>query len=213
MPYKGRRMTLGLFGRFTSQRSQKADRREARQESIGAAPRPDKLRQFPQPDRAAGFERQVEPARAGAVGAYDRIVGAGDARILKTKIQPVAGHGLELGAEAGTNEVAEQAPFRLGLIPITLRRLIGWSIGHAAPNKAPAVIRYALHDPPAPRIAPADMGSIGAAGPINILKIRFIHVGIRGIRRKCQRRSIGPSAAQVGGEDLAQGTMTRQGVG
>src|SRR6202795_830967 len=120
MPYKGPRMTLGLFGRLTSQRSQKANRREARQERIGAAPRRDKLRQFPQPDRAAGFKRQVEPTRAGTVGAYDRIVGAGDARILKTKIQPVAGHGLELGAEAGTNEVAKQAPFRLGLIPITL---------------------------------------------------------------------------------------------
>ena len=76
-------------------------------------------RQSPQPDLAAGFERQVEPARLGIVGARDRIVGAGDARILQAEVQPVAGHGLELGAEAGSYEVAEQAPFRFGLAPVT----------------------------------------------------------------------------------------------
>src|ERR1700756_1866115 len=154
-PYKGRRMTLGLLVDSHRQRSQKADGREARQERIGTAPRPDKSRQSPQPDRAAGFERQVEPARLGIVGAYDRIVGAGDARILQAKVQPVAGQGLELGAEAGSYKVAEKAPFRLGFVLITLRRIIGWSIRYATPNKAPAVIRHPLHDLPAPRIAPA----------------------------------------------------------
>src|SRR4051794_16051310 len=103
--------------RSVGQRSQKTDRREARQECISAAPRPDKSRQSPQPDPATGFERQVEPARTGIVGACDWIVGSGDARILQAKLQPVAAHGLELGAEAGPDEVPQQAPFQF--VPIT----------------------------------------------------------------------------------------------
>src|SRR5258705_6569660 len=205
-------MTLGLFGRLTSQRSQKTDRREARQERIGAAPRRDKLRQSPQPDRAAGFERQVEPARAGIVGAGDRIVGAGDAGILQAEVQPVAGHGLELGAEAGPYEVAEEAPFRFGSALVTgLRPVIGWSIGYASPDKTPAVVRHPLHDLSAPRVAPADMGSVGAARVVIIVKFRLIHVGIRRVRREGQRRALAPSAAQVCRADLAQSALTRRG--
>src|SRR6185295_13170436 len=145
-------------------RSQITDRREARQERIGAAPRADEFRQSAQPDRAAGFERQVEPARLGIVGAGNRIVGAGDARILQAEVQPVAGHGLELGAEAGSDEIAEQAPFRLRSAPVAgLRSVKAWSIGYAAPDQAPAVVRHPLHDLPAARIAPTDMGSVRAA--------------------------------------------------
>ena len=91
-----------------------------------------------------------------------------------------------------------------------VRRIIGWSIGHATPNKAPAVVRYPLHDLPTSRVAPADMGSMGAAGVAvaNVVKIRQIDFGIRCIRRQCQRRAIAPPAAQVGGDDLAQSRMT-----
>src|SRR3954471_13418755 len=172
-------MTLGVFGRPTSQRTQETDRLEARQERIGAAPRRDKVRKCRQPELPAEFERHVEPAVVGTVGAGDRIVGAGDARILQAKIQPIAGHRLELGAEARAYEVAEQAPFRFVSVTrlrriIGVRRIIGWAIGHPAPYKAPAVIRYPLYDLPTSRVAPADMGSMGAAGiPVaNVIKIR-----------------------------------------
>ena len=93
---------------------------------------------------------------------------------------------------------------------IALRRLIGWSIGHATPNKAPAVVRYPLHDLPASRVAPADMGAMGAAGVANanVVKIRLTDFGIRRIHRQRQRRAIAPPAAQIGGDEFAQGTMT-----
>src|SRR5437588_1622713 len=196
----------GVFKR-SHRRPQETDRREAWQERIGAAPRRDESWQSRQPDGSAGFERQVEPAAVEIISTYDRIIGSGDARILQAKVQPIAGHGLELGAEARPDEVAQQAPS--GFVQNTSARpIIGRSIGYATPNKTPTVIRDPLHDLAASRVAPPDMGSIGTAAFAIIVEIRLARFWIRRIRGQCQRRAITPAATQVGGDDLAQGRNT-----
>ena len=182
-PYKGRRMPLGLF-RSTHVTAIPDD--ESPRGSAGTCRRRPASRQIaaiPQPDRAAGFERQVEPARAGIVGARDRIVGAGDARILETEIQPVAGHGLELGAEAGSDEVAEQAPFRfVARHEASPDHRVARRARHAEQGAGCCSLSVARSARPAG--CTGGYGLRGGSGShANVVKIRQIRVGIRRIRR------------------------------
>jgi len=106
------------------QGAQITDRGDAGQERIGAAAGLDKPRQAAQTDRFARLQRQVEPARVRLVGAQQGIVGAGDTGILQAKVQPVARHRLELRAEIGAEETAEQAAL-FGAVKFRFREITG----------------------------------------------------------------------------------------
>ena len=171
-------MLVGLRG----QRSQIADRREARQERIGAAPRRDELRRYraariAPPDLSGRSNQLVPESLAPVIGSLEPVM-RGSCRPRFSQSQDMASNWaprlapMKLPSRPCSGSGFEFVP--LGFVVITLRRIIKWSIRHATPNKAPAVVRYPLHDLPASRVAPADMGAMGAAGVANTNVVKIL---------------------------------------
>ena len=103
-------------------RTDVAERGQARQERVRAASRAYEPWQAGQRDRA-GRGRDVEAALGRVVGAEQRVVRAGEVGVLQPEVEPVVLDGLELGGEVGAEEVAEQAA--LDVVRVRLGRTAG----------------------------------------------------------------------------------------
>ena len=204
-------MTLGLFGRLTSQRSQITDRREARQERIGAAPRARQTPAIPRsrivpPDLSGKSNQLVSGSLVPVIGSLEPVM-RGSCRPRFSQSQDMA-----------SNWAPRLAPMKLPSRPRSGSDLLpspGSGPDHRVVHRARRAEQGAgccsLSVARSVRLADCTGGyglRRGSGSRQRSQNSRQIHFGVRRIRRQCQRRAIAPSAAQVGGDDLAQSRMT-----